>query len=104
LVKYLVYYKVMIRINVSEAKARLSHLLEQVELGETVVICRRNVAIAELRPVPQTLRSPRPVGIDRGRLKVPESFFVPLPEDLLDAFEGGAAVAELPGMVAEGDE
>ena len=80
---------VMIKINTAEAKARLSHYLERVEGGETVVVCRRNVPIAEIRPLPKRPRERRPVGIDRG-LRVPSSFFEPLPDDLLDAFEGGA--------------
>ena len=77
----------MNQINVAEAKARLSHYLDKVGKGETVIICRRNVPIAELRPIPAPLRQPRPVGIDRG-MTIPESFFDPLPDDLLDAFEG----------------
>ena len=75
------------RINIAEAKARLSYLLGRVSRGETVVICRRNVPIAELRRIPAPLRQPRPVGIDR-RMTIPDSFFEPLPDDLLDAFEG----------------
>ena len=77
----------MNRINVAEAKARLSHYLNKVGEGETVLICRRNVPIAELRPIRAPLRQPRPVGIDRG-MTIPDSFFDPLPDDLLDAFEG----------------
>ena len=77
----------MNQINVAEAKARLSHYLDKVGKGETVIICRRNVPIAELRPIPARLRQPRPVGIDRG-MTIPDSFFDPLPDDLLDAFEG----------------
>ena len=77
----------MNRINIAEAKARLSHYLDKVGNGETVLICRRNVPIAELRPIPAPLRQPRPVGIDRG-MTIPDSFFDPLPDDLLDAFEG----------------
>ena len=77
----------MNQINVAEAKARLSHYLDRVGKGETVIICRRNVPIAELRPIPARLRQPRPVGIDRG-MTIPDSFFDPLPDDLLDAFEG----------------
>ena len=77
----------MNRINTAEAKARLSHYLDKVGKGETVIICRRNVPIAELRPIPAPLRQPRPVGIDRG-MTIPDSFFDPLPDDLLDAFEG----------------
>jgi prevent-host-death family protein len=77
----------MIRINIAEAKARLSHYLESVEKGEVVVLCRRNVPIAELRPLPKAPSKPRPVGIDRG-MKIPPSFFEPLPDEMLDAFEG----------------
>lgn len=39
----------MIRVNVHEAKTNLSKLLKQVEAGETVLICNRNLVVAELR-------------------------------------------------------
>ena len=77
----------MIRVNVAEAKAHLSRYLESVERGETVVLCRRNVPIAEIRALPRPAREPRPVGIDRG-MTIPATFFEPLPDDLLAAFEG----------------
>ena len=76
----------MIKVNVAEAKARFSAYLKTVEAGETVVVCRRNVPIAEIRAVPQRSQQPRRVGIDRGMV-VPPSFFEPLPAALLDAFE-----------------
>ena len=77
----------MIKINIAEARAHFSRYIESVERGETVTICRRNVPIAEIRPLPQPLRDLRPVGIDRG-MEVPASFFEPLPDDLLAAFDG----------------
>lgn len=77
----------MIKINIAEAKAHFSRYIESVERGETVTVCRRNVPVAEIRPLPQPLRDLRPVGIDRG-MEVPASFFEPLPDDLLAAFEG----------------
>ena len=76
----------MIRINIAEAKAHFSRYIETVEKGETVTVCRRNVPVAEIRPLPQVLEKKRPVGIDRG-MEVPASFFDPLPDDLLAAFE-----------------
>jgi antitoxin (DNA-binding transcriptional repressor) of toxin-antitoxin stability system len=79
---------VMTRVNIGEAKARLSYYLAKVESGETVILCRHNVPIAEIRPVRRASTGPRPVGIDRG-WTVPETFFEPLPDELLDAFEGG---------------
>ena len=80
----------MIVVNVHEAKAHLSEYLDAVERGERVVICRRNRPVAELRPSPAGRREPRPIGLDRGRVTVPPSFFDPLPDDLLDAFEAGS--------------
>ena len=75
----------MIQINIAEAKARLSRYLENVERGETVVLCRRNVPIAEIRPLSKPPTHERPVGIDRG-MTVPDSFFQPLPDEILEAF------------------
>ena len=77
----------MIRANIADAKTHLSRYLERVEDGETVVLCRRNVPIAEIRPLPKPPDRLRPVGIDRG-MSIPASFFEPLPQDLLDAFHG----------------
>ena len=78
----------MLKVNIAEAKARFSRYLDLAAKGETVVVCRRNVPIAEIRPVPAPQVQERPVGIDHG-MEVPSSFFEPLPEDALDAFEGG---------------
>lgn len=78
---------VMIKINIAEAKAHFSRYIETVERGETVTVCRRNVPVAEIRPVSRPPRGKRRVGIDRG-MEIPDSFFEPLPDDLLAAFEG----------------
>jgi antitoxin (DNA-binding transcriptional repressor) of toxin-antitoxin stability system len=83
----MVNYEPMIRINIADVKTNLSRYLERVERGETIILCRRNVPIAEIRPLPKQPGKPRPVGIDRG-MTIPASFFEPLPDDILDAFEG----------------
>ena len=79
----------MIRINIHDAKAHLSRHLARVEKeGVTIVICRRNVPIAEIRaltPRPEKLRE---IGPLKGEFEVPESFFEPLPDDLVGAFRG----------------
>ena len=80
----------MIKVNIADAKSRLSQYLDSVERGETVILCRRNVPIAEIRPLPKPPTEPRPIGTDPDFV-VPDSFFEPLPEDLLAAFEGGGA-------------
>ncbi len=81
----------MIKVNIHEAKARLSELLGKIALGESVVICKRNLPVAELRPASASARAtPRPFGTLKGHFTVPDAFFEPLPTELLDAFEGTA--------------
>lgn len=76
----------MTKIDISEAENDLLRYLERVENGETIVICRREMPVAEIRPIPNRPFKLRPVGIDRG-MTIPSSFFDPLPGDLLDEFE-----------------
>ena len=45
----------MIKVNIAEAKTHFSQYIDSVEQGETVVVCRRNVPIAEIRPVHNSL-------------------------------------------------
>ena len=79
----------MITINIHEAKANLSRYLAAVEKGRTVIICKRNVPIAEIRPLPRKPTSKRPIGLagDKG-IKLPDSFFEPLPAEFINAFKG----------------
>jgi len=79
----------MIKLNVHEAKTHLSRYLKRLEEdGEVIVLCRRNVPIAEIRPIPAKRREPRPIGLWKGQFEVGPEFFEPLPEDILRAFEG----------------
>jgi prevent-host-death family protein len=78
---------VMKKVNVHEAKAGLSALLDLVEKGETVMICRRNVPAAQLQPIARPRRARRPVGLSKG-FRVSPAFFEPLPTEVLDRFEG----------------
>ncbi len=66
-------------------RAGLSRYLARVERGETIILCRRNVPIAEVRPLRSAPERERPIGIDRG-MTVPAPFFEPLPDDLLRPF------------------
>ena len=78
----------MIRLNIHEAKTHLSRFLRRLVAGETIVLCRRNEPIAEIRPLLPRREDPRPVGLAKGRFRVSKRFFEPLPAEVLDAFEG----------------
>ena len=84
----------MIKVNVHEAKANLSRYLAEVEAGETVLVCKRNVPIAELRPVAEQPRKPRPIGLAKGLVHIPPEFFDPLPEEELRLWEGDSEFPE----------
>lgn len=86
----MVHYWVMTKLNVHEAKTHLSEWLDRLERGEeeVVVICRRNQPIAELRALPRRRTTKRPIFRRDPRFAVPASFFEPLPEDTVTAFEG----------------
>ena len=76
----------MIRLNIHEAKTHLSRYLPRLAKGETIILCKRNVPIAEIRPLPPARKRKRPIGLDKGKFEVPKEFFDPLPRDLLEAF------------------
>ena len=78
----------MIRVNIHEAKTHLSHYLEEVEQGETIVVCRRNLPIAEIRPLARSGKTRRSIGLGKGIFSVPASFFEDLPEDMRTLFNG----------------
>jgi antitoxin (DNA-binding transcriptional repressor) of toxin-antitoxin stability system len=78
----------MIRLNVHQAKTHLSKYLDKLSQGETILLCKRNTPVAEIRAVPIARKTKRPIGLAKNKLKITKSFFKPLPDDLLGAFEG----------------
>ena len=80
----------MIKVNVFEAKARLSEYLDRAARGERIVVCRHNKPVAELRPVSSVRTEPRPIGPLPGRpvFEVPPSFFEPIADDELELWDG----------------
>ncbi len=61
--------------------------LHRVLKGETVVVFRDDRAVAEIRPLGAG-EDLRPIGLAAGEFIVPDDFDDPLPEDLLEQFEG----------------
>ncbi|MCB9539271.1 MAG: type II toxin-antitoxin system Phd/YefM family antitoxin [Myxococcales bacterium] len=77
----------MIQVNIHEAKTQLSRLLARVEAGEEVVIARAGRPVARLSAV-TVAPGERRLGLDAGLFRVPDDFDAPLPDELLDTFEG----------------
>ena len=90
---------VMSLVNVFEIKAKLSEYLDRAVRGERVIICRHNKPVAELRALEPVQTQPRPIGPLAGRptFELAPSFFEPLSDDELDAWEGPVSVDPLQG-------
>ena len=71
-----------------DAKTHLSAYVARLREGDSIVLCRRNTPVAEIRLLPKRPASRRPIGLAAESFSVPESFFEPLPEDLVGGFRG----------------
>ena len=77
----------MEKVQLHEAKARLSELVDRAQSGEEVVISRHGKAVAKLVAYRRS-RARRLGGVLRGRIKFRKGWDEPLPDDILAAFEG----------------
>lgn len=78
----------MTTISIHEIQRDLLGYLHRVEAGETLLVVRDDRPVAEIKPVPAPARQPRPFGLCAGEFTVPDDFDQPLPEDILQEFEG----------------
>lgn len=78
----------MVQVSVDEIERDLSAYLVRVEAGETLVIVKAGKPLAEVRPVTSTSKLPRPFGLCAGEFIVPDGFDDPLPEKIIQEFEG----------------
>jgi prevent-host-death family protein len=77
----------MKQVNIHQAKTQLSKLLRRVAAGEEISIANRGVPVARLVPVPSITRK-RGQGAYGDTIKIADDFDGPLPDEILDAFEG----------------
>lgn len=75
------------KVQLHEAKARLSELVDRAQSGEEVVISRHGRAVAKLVGYAPK-RARRFGGALRGKIKFRKGWDDPLPEHILAAFEG----------------
>ncbi|HOW54112.1 MAG TPA: type II toxin-antitoxin system Phd/YefM family antitoxin [Syntrophorhabdaceae bacterium] len=74
------------KVNVHDAKTRLSELLSRVESGEEIIIARAGRPVARLVPVREKARE-RIAGTAKGKVKIGKDFEKPLPESILREYE-----------------
>ncbi len=77
----------MVTVSVEQAQENFIDLLARAEAGEEVVITREGREVGKL--VAYRERGKRQFGSWKGRFKLDDSLFDPLPEEELKAWEGG---------------
>jgi antitoxin (DNA-binding transcriptional repressor) of toxin-antitoxin stability system len=75
-------------IPMHQAKSTLSQLVQRAAAGETVLIGPNGHAVAQLIRLDDTSK-PRKLGFLKGQLVVPDDFDAPLPDKVLQDFQGG---------------
>ena len=75
--------------SVTETKAQFSKLLRRAAAGEEITITKWGVPVARLVPA-EAQKGKRQLGFYEGKFTVPDEFDAPLPDEILDAFEGKA--------------
>lgn len=70
-------------VNIHEAKTHLSRLLEEMLAGEEIILARSGRPIARLVP----FHEPEEREMGFAHYEIPDSFFDPLPEEELAAWE-----------------
>jgi antitoxin (DNA-binding transcriptional repressor) of toxin-antitoxin stability system len=77
-----------VHVSADEMEQDFSSFLQRVEAGETLVIVQGGKPLAEIKPIESITKRLRPFGLCAGEFLVPDNFDAPLPEQILEEFEG----------------
>lgn len=77
----------MEQVNIHQAKTNLSKLLEKVQDGQEVIISKAGKPIAKLVPF-NPAASSRKLGLMKGKIRIAADFDAPLPDNIIEEFEG----------------
>jgi len=77
----------MEQVNIYEAKTQLSKLVDRAAEGDEIIIARAGKPVARLTALKREKLPLRP-GLLKGKIWIADDFDAPLPDDILDAFEG----------------
>lgn len=85
--KWIKFSLVMSTVNIRQAKTHFSRLVDLAAGGEEIIIEKAGKPVARLIPYAPKGAVRRP-GTMRGKIRIKKSFDVPLPNELVDSFEG----------------
>lgn len=74
-------------VNIHEAKTQFSKLVESAINGEETIIAKSGKPVAKLVPISKE-KPKRRIGVLKGKIKIANDFDAPLPDDIMNSFEG----------------
>ena len=77
------------KLNLHEVKDQFSKYIEMVESGQTIVVCKRNIPVAEIRPIEKNEKRIPILGSAAGSGKVSKSLRAAMTEAELRLWEQG---------------
>lgn len=77
------------KVSVAEAKNRLTQLIQSVERGERVTICRHGKPVVDLVPTQTGTRPAPKFGTGKGKWTYDPRVFEPMTDEEVDAFLEG---------------
>jgi prevent-host-death family protein len=94
----------MKQLNLAEAKARFSELVDAAARGDGTIIAKSGTPVAMLVPLDREKRAPIKFGTLKCKIWIAENFDDPLPDDVLEEFEkgGGPLSLDPPNEIAAG--
>jgi prevent-host-death family protein len=78
----------MKQLNIHEATAKLSSLVDQAARGKSIIIAKSGTPLARLGPISESPTRKIMFGFMKGEITVADDFDTPLPGAVLRAFEG----------------
>jgi prevent-host-death family protein len=77
----------MLKVNIHDAKTHLSKLAERAGAGEEIIIAKSGRPVARLVPLKHS-PAVRKKGLLKGKIKIGDAFDRPIPDEVIDLFEG----------------
>ncbi len=78
----------MTSISLADISRDPSEFLRRVEAGEEIVLLRDEQPVAEVKSIERPAIATRPYGLAAQNFAVPENFDTPLPDEVVEDFEG----------------
>lgn len=80
-------YHIQSTVNIHEAKTHFSELVNAASGGKEIFIAKAGKPVAKLVSIKTKKRKVR-FGILKGKIRVADDFDAPLPDEVIDQFEG----------------